>query len=174
MRIFRRKGTNRRGRGQSLVEFALILPFFLLILFGLVDMGRAVYLNSTLSQAAREAARLASVEASWVGSTDPSCAAAGGPVCPADMAALKTHVLNAANRMMTPFGAIAAGDLHISCDASAGPTGSWTSPPRTCSAHAPQDLVSVRVEADFEPITPIIGQLIGLIPLSGSATMIIN
>lgn len=157
-----------------MVEFALILPFFLLVVFGLVDMGRAVYLNSTLSQAAREAARLASVEASWIGSTDPSCGTTGGPVCPTDVDALKAHALDAANRMMVPFDVIGAGDLQLSCDATTAPTGDWTSPPQTCSDHAPTDLVSIRVEATFLPITPIIGQLIGPLTLSGAATMIIN
>ena len=43
----------RHGRGQTLVEFAFVLPIFLLILFGLIDMGGYVYMNSVLSQAAR-------------------------------------------------------------------------------------------------------------------------
>ena len=54
--------------GQGLVEIALVLPVFLLILFGILDVGRAVYTNSTLSQAAREGARLAAAEASCAGS----------------------------------------------------------------------------------------------------------
>jgi len=164
---------HRRLRGQSLVEFALILPIFLLVLFGLVDMGRAVYANSTLSQASREAARLVSVQASWVGSTAPSCNTAEGPVCPADLNALRTNALDAANRMMAPFGTIAASDFHLSC-ATTPPSGDWVSPPHACTVRAPLNLASVRVEMDFEAITPIIAQLIGLISLSGSATMVIN
>ncbi len=59
----------RRGAedGQALVEFALVIPVFLFILFGLLDVGRLVYTNSTLSQAAREGARLAAAEAGWIG-----------------------------------------------------------------------------------------------------------
>ena len=55
----------RRGaeeRGQSLVEFALIVPIFVLLLVGIFDMGRAVYAFNTINQAAREAARLAIVD----------------------------------------------------------------------------------------------------------------
>ena len=55
--------------GQSLVEFALVIPVFLLILFGLLDAGRYVYMNSVLSQAAREGARVAAAEARWIGKT---------------------------------------------------------------------------------------------------------
>ena len=87
--MIRRRGS---ARGQSLVEFALVLPVFLFMLFGLVDVSRFVYLNSTLSQAAREGARLGSVEASYRGSTDPACGKAGGPVCPAHHRSGVTHV----------------------------------------------------------------------------------
>ena len=48
-------GTARRG--QSLVEFALILPAFLLMAVMVFDLGRAVYYSSVLHNAAREAAR---------------------------------------------------------------------------------------------------------------------
>jgi hypothetical protein len=43
--------------GQSLVEFALIIPAFLLITVVVFDLGRAVYYSSTVHNAAREAAR---------------------------------------------------------------------------------------------------------------------
>jgi Flp pilus assembly protein TadG len=58
----RRRGTPRaRTRGQALVEFALILPIFILLLVGLFDVGRAVFAYNTVSNAAREAARVAIV-----------------------------------------------------------------------------------------------------------------
>lgn len=50
-----------RPRGQALVEFALIVPLFILIVVGLFDAGRAVFNYSTVSNAAREAARVAIV-----------------------------------------------------------------------------------------------------------------
>ena len=49
-------------RGQSLVEFALILPIFLLVLFGIIDLGRGVYAYNTIQNAAREAVRVAIVD----------------------------------------------------------------------------------------------------------------
>jgi Flp pilus assembly protein TadG len=48
-------------RGQSLVEFALILPVLLLIMFGVVDLGRAFYISVVLSNVAREGARYAAL-----------------------------------------------------------------------------------------------------------------
>lgn len=165
---------HRRARGQSLVEFALVLPVFFILLFGLIDMGRFVYMNSTLSQAAREAARVASVEAFWIGRTDANCNQPGGPVCPPNLAAFRADVLAAANRMVTPFGSISASELFTSCDAGSAPTGSWTS--QTCSAagRSVGALVSVRVILVFNPLTPVVGQMYSSITTSGSATMVIN
>lgn len=49
-------------RGQTLVEFALILPIFVLVLFGILDFSRAVYAHHTINNAAREAVRIAIVD----------------------------------------------------------------------------------------------------------------
>ncbi len=45
-------------RGQGLLEFALILPLLMLFVFGLFDLGYSIFLNNTISNAAREGARL--------------------------------------------------------------------------------------------------------------------
>jgi Flp pilus assembly protein TadG len=179
VRLLGVKGTHRRTRGQSLVEFALVLPIFILMLFGLVDMARLVHANSALSQAAREGARVASVQAYWVGETGTDCGP-GGPTCPANEAAFRANVLSAANGMMDAVGTIANAQLHVSCTgaSASAPSGAWTSPPNSCSSQtvrqAPGSRVSVRVAMSFQPITPIIGQLIGILNLSGSVTMSIN
>lgn len=47
----------RRERGQELVEYALLLPIFLLLLMVLLDMGRVIYYYSTVQNAARAGAR---------------------------------------------------------------------------------------------------------------------
>lgn len=44
-------------RGQSVLEFALVLPFFLVILFSLFEFGRAMVEYTSLSNAAREGTR---------------------------------------------------------------------------------------------------------------------
>jgi len=48
--------------GQSLVEFAMVLPMFLLMLFALVDFGRGFYTWLVVTNAAREGARAAAVQ----------------------------------------------------------------------------------------------------------------
>jgi Flp pilus assembly protein TadG len=46
-----------RQRGQSMVEFALTLPLLLLMLMGMLDLGRGLYAYSVVANAAREGAR---------------------------------------------------------------------------------------------------------------------
>lgn len=62
---------SRRGEhGQALVEFSLVSIVFFLMVFGMVDVGRAVWNYNTLAQATREGARYAIVHGS--DSSDPS------------------------------------------------------------------------------------------------------
>lgn len=171
----------RRAQGQSLVEFALVLPLFLLLLFGVVDAGRLVYLNTVVSQAAREGTRLAAVEASWMGSTDLSCGKPSGPICPANGnpgGPLYTDVLAAANRMVAPFATFNSSDLYISCNSTSqgAPSGAWTigtGGQATCTSVTGTNgnLISVRLRLQYQPLTPVIGQLLGSPWLYGSATM---
>ncbi len=56
-----RRGSGRRQRGQGLTEFALVIPIFLLMVVALFDLGRAVFAYNTLTNAAREGARIAIV-----------------------------------------------------------------------------------------------------------------
>ena len=54
-----------RGRtenGQSLVEFALVLPLLLILLLGILDFGRAVAAYNAVSNGARSGARVAIVD----------------------------------------------------------------------------------------------------------------
>jgi len=47
---------HRKGKGQSLVEFALALPLLVLLLMGLLDFGRAYFIIVMLNDAAAEGA----------------------------------------------------------------------------------------------------------------------
>lgn len=48
-------------RGGSLVEMALTLPVLLLVLFAILDLGRAVYAQNVIANAAREGARFGAI-----------------------------------------------------------------------------------------------------------------
>ena len=51
----------RGNRGQSVIEFALVLPILLLVLFGITEFGRAWMTSNILTSSAREGCRLAIV-----------------------------------------------------------------------------------------------------------------
>ena len=53
--------TRKRGLGQALVEFALLIPLFILIVILFIDLGRATSVYIQLSNAVREGTRYAIV-----------------------------------------------------------------------------------------------------------------
>jgi Flp pilus assembly protein TadG len=63
MRRFRIRRFFRNERGSVVVETALMITVLLLLTFGIVDMGRALYVANTLILAARDGARTAVVHA---------------------------------------------------------------------------------------------------------------
>lgn len=164
----------RRARGQGLVEIALVLPVFLLILFGLIDLGAYVFSDNVMSQAAREGARLASTEAGWIGKTtadDAGCNQPGGPVCPTP-ATFASDVAAAVKR--TTGGLTSAVTVYVRCDpAGSPPTGAWTT--GSCASNnAKGNLVSVRIVYNFTPLTPVGRAAVGTPQRSGAATTVIN
>lgn len=54
---------HRRARGNALVEFSIVLPALLLVIFGMVDFGRAIQADTAVAEAARQGARQASANA---------------------------------------------------------------------------------------------------------------
>ncbi|HLE18734.1 MAG TPA: TadE family protein [Syntrophales bacterium] len=56
------KSVTKQEKGQSLVEFAILLPVFLLILVGIAEFGRGWMTKNILTGAAREGARVAAVQ----------------------------------------------------------------------------------------------------------------
>jgi Flp pilus assembly protein TadG len=67
LRNFRKRHRGRRlntRRGAAAVEMALVLPLFLLVVFGIVEFGRAFMVEHLLANAARVGARKAIVNGS--------------------------------------------------------------------------------------------------------------
>ena len=54
--------TRRSESGASAVEFALLLPVLMMILFGIIEFGLALYRQAILTNASREGARLGIVQ----------------------------------------------------------------------------------------------------------------
>jgi Flp pilus assembly protein TadG len=113
-----RNGDHLRGgggeRGAAAVEFALLLPLLLLLVFGIIDFGRAINAQITLTQAAREGARLAALGQPNVVSRTQAAATGLSPVtvtvtsCPSGATQTTAAVVHAsyAFNFVTPIGAI--------------------------------------------------------------------
>ncbi len=140
----------RRG-GQSLAEFALVLPIFLILLLGLFDVGRLIFVYNGLTNAAREGARLAIVN-----QDKPSVKQR------AQEMAFGTEITTAAADVVTFFRAQPSADDVES-----------NSPCGTDAAHpmAVGCIAVVDAETTWQPITPIIGSIVGPINLEARSEL---
>ena len=145
----------RRTRGQALVEFALVIPLLLLLIFGIVDAGRLIYAYNTVSNSARNGARVAIVNQSTTGTNtcdtmDPTvyavgCAISSGiglGIAPADVSVEYRDATDTApcvnpmtNPPVIPMGCVAV----------------------------------VEVTGHFQALTPVIGQIIGAVDVTSTS-----
>lgn len=65
-------------RGVTAVEFAIILPLLLMLVFGIVEFGRAYQARLTVTHAAREGVRVLAVTEDQTAAEDAARAAATG------------------------------------------------------------------------------------------------
>lgn len=104
-----------RDRGAAAVEFALLFPLLMLIVFGIIDFGRALNAQITLTQAAREGARLDALGEPDVSAETQAAATGLSPVtvtvtaCPLGAGPSVNAVVNVSYsfNFVTPIGAIA-------------------------------------------------------------------
>jgi len=61
MRVLDRRWNRRKKRGAVIVEFALIVPFLFIVIFGVIDFSRAYAQLNAINAGLREGARYASV-----------------------------------------------------------------------------------------------------------------
>jgi hypothetical protein len=69
MAIINRFKMNRKTKAQTLVEFALVMPLLMLVIIGLFEVGRLIFMNSIVITAAREGARYGSATGQIGGTT---------------------------------------------------------------------------------------------------------
>ena len=132
MSKMRIKRSGCRTRGQSLVEFALVIPIFLMMLFAVIDMGRLVYINNALAEGAREGARWGSVQ-------DRSLSAAGRTV-------VGSQAANSLAAVPNPVVTVTCID---------GVTAAATT---TCGKG---DVLVVQISSPVTMFTPILAQIVG-------------
>jgi Flp pilus assembly protein TadG len=126
------RSSSSRSQGQSLVEFALVLPLLLVVLFGILDFGRVIYAYNAISNAARTGARVAIVD-----QTESAIEAAA-----------RSEAVGIAPMTVTvTYPDCSAADLKLTCT------------------------VSVEVSHQWQPVTPVIGAIVGPITVRSTTSM---
>jgi Flp pilus assembly protein TadG len=130
-------------RGQAIVEFAIALPILLILMVGILEVGRAIFIYSAVTNASREAVRYASA----VGLDDSGN----------NKYQYCDGIRNTA-RKSAYFLALADGDIVIEYD-----DGPGTSVSDTCDGTVdnlitadPGDRVRVIVTAQYDPMLDLI------------------
>lgn len=122
-----------------MVEFALILPVLLLLLMGIFDFGRFILAYNTVSDAARDGARVAIVNQRSSDicqiAAERAVAIALPTTCAANVTAVGVYVTSS------------CGTVAINCRQ------------------------TVQVRYQLQPITPILGSIIGPITVGASSSV---
>lgn len=130
-----------RSRGQSVVEFTMILPVFFLLVAGMFDFGLGIYSDLTLVNAAREGARI-------------------GVIDPGNTAAIETRVRAMASNLDP-----AKLNVTVSCERPSGSTFVSCSNPKW----QPGDATSVTADYQYSMFFPLLFGT--EIPLSSESKM---
>ena len=140
--MIRRK--NPREPGQGLVEFALAAPVVFLVLLGLIDGGRLIFINNEMAEAAREGARWGSLQGRAAEEV------ANNNTAVSDLVRSRIVVTPAPTVELICTGAGAVDD----CDGG--------------------ELLTVRVTSSVSAITPLISDIIGPLELISESQMTIR
>lgn len=138
----RNKHTSQKG--ASLVEFALVLPLLLVILFGIIEFGAVLYNQAVITNASRDASRYAATFY-----TNPANATSTRPQC----SDIKNYVVTYVNKYFINFASSSTFNTNnVSC-----PTGN---PYNNYMGYAGYvDTIRIQYQYDFL----VFGNLVGLL-----------
>ena len=134
----------RRQRGQAVAEFSLAILVFLMLMMGVFDLGKAIYMYNGVAQAAREIARVTSVH----------------PGSPLGNSAETTAVINTQKSLIPSLGNPTFACVDV--DGSS-----------ILTACKPGLQVKVTIVAPYSPITPFLG-LAGTWNMSSTSSVAIQ
>jgi Flp pilus assembly protein TadG len=127
--------------GQSMVEFAMVVPLFFLLIFGIIDLGHLFYVQMTLQNAMRQAGRYAV--------TGNHITNAGTTTPMSRIDSIRQIAQTAAVGLILDVGSISISSI--------GNNGSVTQG----SAGRPSDTVVISLNTSLQLFTPLIGQFFG-------------
>jgi PKD repeat protein len=150
MRLFKiseRLRRRHKSRGQSLVEFAIILPIMFVFLAAIIDLGRVFYATVTLNNAAREGA--------FQAADDPTSYQAGQACNTSTNLVVCRVQLESKDSGIS----IAATEIALSCNISGCPEQAGST-------------VTVEVSGQFQLVTPLLSFIFGgqTIPMTAQST----
>ncbi|HUQ00207.1 MAG TPA: TadE/TadG family type IV pilus assembly protein, partial [Aeromicrobium sp.] len=116
--------------GQALVELAIILPVFLVLVMAAIDLGRVYFAQISVTNSAREGAYEAAYGGSYV--ANAACGATNSVMC---------AITNEAQSSIS----IAPADVAWSCSRAGG-----------CGSGTYGDAVTIRVTGHFSLLTPLL------------------
>jgi hypothetical protein len=138
-----------RERGTTLLESAVMISVLLLMMFGVVGFGTALYTYHFVANTAREATRWASVRGTASSGTGLSCTGDGSPGgCPAADSGVDAYVQNLST-------GIGLDPTKVST------TTTWVAPPNNLAICASQPkspgcVVKVQVQYSFQFLFPLL------------------
>lgn len=144
--------TTRRNkharRGAAMVEMALVLPLFLMLILGIIEFGRAMMVANLVTNAAREGARMAVLD----GSTNTDVTSA-----------VQTFLQSAIGH------SVSAGDIAVTITVTAA-TGN-PNPANNVANASSRDLITVKVQLPFNKVALIPGNYLKGQQLVGQSAM---
>lgn len=159
MKLTIRRAMQKHTPAQAMVEFALVLPILLIVIVGLFEFGRLIFIYSSVVTAAREAARYGS-SSSW--NHDPTLKVYQGQF--RDCAGIRARAQN-----VDFFNVFDDAEITIQYDngptsTGTGPIPGYPAPFATCPPDATLhfvtgDRIVVQVTAQFTP-------MMGIVPIS--------
>ncbi len=148
IKLIKKMSGLKMEKAQTMVEFALVFPVVLLITYGIIELGRAVFIYSAVSNSAREGARYGA--AAGIG--------ANGIVQYADCQGIKDAVRRTAFLISIPDS-----QIDIQYDHGTIITNPHSCPPSTIPNDPNRiklgDRIIVTVNARYEPV---IGRFLGI------------
>lgn len=122
-----RRKPHQTRRGAAMVEMALVLPLFVMIILGIIEFGRAMMVSQLITNAAREGARLAVIDGSS-----------------------NTSVQSAVQSFLT--GALRVSSTDVSVSISITPAAGNPDPGNECANAQARDLITVNVQVPYNKV----------------------
>ena len=145
-RLLRKPACGEHRRGAAVVEFALVVPLFFMLVFGIIEFGQGFMVSQLINSAAREGARVAIAS----GSTNADVEAA---------------VLGIIERSTT------TDPNNVTVSITVTPDGNNPDPAHQVAAASKRDLCTVDVRVGFSDVSLVTGHFLEGVQLRGSCSM---